>query len=261
MAKAAATRKRGGAAAAAATRKRSGVVDTNTRAHSPVSKTRMSQSKRSKVAKGKSARQTSKSKASRANHAGVAAPPSTPKGKGTFPMTLNKYRNSERTPDTVTTAATSTSGNTIESPKASPSSTATSRKLRKSLDSVALEDERSSKKSKEDEPPSANEVNWLSSSELKKCLASYHVKCNNCKNYKELVELTASSCFKPTDIKPIFMVLSVQSGIKMSNVDMKHLKTMRRAKKELSRICVEIKNMRSNVDEGQNVPREVGIAR
>ena len=71
----------------------------------------------------------------------------------------------------------------------------------------------------------------------------------------------AACCYKPTDLKPVFMVLSVESGVEMGNVDMSRMNRMGSAKKELSRLCVELINMKSNVDEGQNVPREIGIAR
>ena len=92
-------------------------------------------------------------------------------------------------------------------------------------------------------------------------MTSHNVKSNNCKSYKELVELVAESCYKPTDLKPVFMVLSVKSGMEMSNVDMSGMNRMGRTKKELSRLCVELINMKSNVDEGRNVPREIGIER
>ena len=95
---------------------------------------------------------------------------------------------------------------------------------------------------------SVNQIDWLSKQEVMNTLSYFFDECkhNEITAVKRIEMLCG--CYTPTEVRPIYFLYAVDSGIDKKDVDLSLCSSKKKAGKAMSEIIVEIMNMTANLD-------------
>ena len=210
-----------------------------------------------------------------------AASPSTPVKRGKF----GKHR-AQASPATASTSPGkhrgSSSPSTANTSKLSPASAASLGRVKKKFSGMSINKQTNSKRQKkrdndeqiavedddaedeEEDFPEALHIEWLSEVGVKKALLCFKDKKEvRNKSYNEMIEML-SECFTPSEMKVAYTVIAIAAGMDRKKLNLKGMTTKKFVKKAMSKLVIEVVNMQSEVDLGEDgsvlgVPHNISV--
>jgi len=210
-----------------------------------------------------------------------AASPTTPIKRGKF----GKHR-AQASPATASTSPGkhrgSSSPSTANTSKLSPISAASSVRVKKKFSGMSIDKKTDSKRQKkrdndeqiavedddaedeEEDFPEALHIEWLSEVGVKKALLCFKDKKEvRNKSYNEMIEML-SECFTPSEMKVAYTVIAIAAGMDRKKLNLKGMTTKKFVKKAMSKLVIEVVNMQSEVDVGEDgsvlgVPHNISV--
>ena len=96
--------------------------------------------------------------------------------------------------------------------------------------------------------PLVNQIDWLSKQEVMNALSFFFEKFKyNEITAVERIEMLCG-CYTPTEVRPIYFLYAVDSGINKKDVDLSLCSSKKKAGKAMSELIVELMNMTANLD-------------
>ena len=209
-----------------------------------------------------------------------AASPTTPIKRGKF----GKHR-AQASPATASTSPGkhrgSSSPSTANTSK-SPISADSSGRMKKKFSGMVIDKKTDSKRQKkrdndeqiavedddaedeEEDFPEALHIEWLSEVGVKKALLCFKDKKEvRNKSYNEMIEML-SECFTPSEMKVAYTVIAIAAGMDRKKLNLKGMTTKKFVKKAMSKLVIEVVNMQSEVDVGEDgsvcgVPHNISV--
>ena len=172
---------------------------------------------------------------------------------------------------------TTTKGGTTPSPMATSSPTrsklnrnSSPSRVRKKLSTMHLKEktspiskETSASRSTEDSlkgkgtKPSVNHIDWTLKQEVMNALGYFFDECKYVEmTTVEQIELLCG-CYNPSEVRPIYFLYAVDSGIDKKDVDLSLCSSKKKAGKAMSELIVERMNMTTNLDTAELVMTNV----
>ena len=198
-----------------------------------------------------------------------AASPTTPVKRGKF----GKHR-AQASPATASTSPGkhrgSSSPSTVNTSNISPISAASSGRVKTKFSGMSINKRTNSKRQKkrnnneqiadedddpeddEEDSPEALHIEWLSEFGVKKALLCFkdEKELRN-KSYNEMIEML-SECFTPSEMKVAYTVIAIAAGMDRNKLNLKGMTTKKFVKKAMSKLVIEVVNMQSEVDVGED---------
>ena len=96
--------------------------------------------------------------------------------------------------------------------------------------------------------PLVNQIDWLSKQEVMDALSYFYDKHEYNKITEvEQIELLCG-CYTPSEVRPIYFMYSVDSGIARRDVDLTCCSSSKKTGKAMSKLIVETMNMTAKLD-------------
>jgi len=96
--------------------------------------------------------------------------------------------------------------------------------------------------------PSVNHIDWTLKQDVMNALSYFFDECKYVEiTTVEQIELLCG-CYTPSEVRPIYFLYAVDSGIDKKDVDLSVCSSKKKAGKAMSELIVELMNMTANLD-------------